>query len=617
MKKRITLLSGLLFMTGVTFAQQNLSTLKQLEAHSFITEDISTNLKPNGNYTAKAVGVELWGSDFSDANVWTIGTDGQGTFEIGTYPTTLTNYMGAFNLAGATVTNGVGFFNGVQFLISDPPAAAAQNTWMQTEAIDFSGNAHAELSFNQRYRKFNSDSTYVEFSGDGGTTWTTVRINKNVGTASLQERVTLVFPVANATAGVFRFRWQNTSNAASTGSGYGWAIDDVSVRTLSDVDLVRVDSDYSVVGYQYSRVPSTQVAPMDFWSLVKNQGSTNLTGVKLSLDVNGDLGTVESPAVSLASIASDTLKATYNLPATVGTYSIAQRLLLDQVDDNLLNNALPSYEVEVTDYTYSIDKGTNYTDYPLNSLSIGGTPVVIDGVGISFDMYADQTLYGIDFRLHSGTQVGAQVYGELYEFNPEASSLATYWKTPYITESDMFTVNEVSQTGSIQTSVFSNPPTLTAGKTYLLLLKFASGAGTIKISAAGTSSTAQSWLHGNHANIWGTFTAAPVVRANFDPEAQTANPGVSVKNVDLINGVSIFPNPATEKVAVDFNLTAVSDVVVEITDINGKVMEAKTLTNVSVGSNKVELNVNNYAAGLYTVAIKSNNTNVTKKLIVQ
>jgi len=611
MKNNFTLLSGLLFMTGVTFAQQtNLSNLNQYEAHSSVHEDIKTNLKPNGNYTAKAEGTELWSSDFSDASLWTIGTTGQGTFEIGTYPAQLTQYMGAYNLAGASVTNGVGFFNGVQYLIPSPGTAAPQNTWMQTEAIDFSGNAHAEISFNQRYRKFNTDSTYVEFSGDGGTNWTTIRVNKNVGTSGLQEKVTMVFPVGNATAGVFRFRWQNTSSATSTGSGYGWAIDDVSIKTLSDFDLARVDSDYSVVGYQYSRVPTAQVAPMDFWSLVKNQGSTTLTGVKLALDVNGTLGTVESSALSLASIAADTLKASYNLPATVGNYSIAQRLLLDQADDNLANNTLPSYEVEVTDYIYSIDKGTTYTEYPLTSLSVGGVPVVIDGVGMSFDTYADQVLYGIDFRLFAGTTLGAQVYGEIYEYNPEAATIQTYWKTPYVAESDMFTVNEESQIGTIQTSLFSNPPTLTAGKTYLLILKFASGAGTIKMSAAGTTSKSQSWLHGDHANIWGTFTTAPVVRANF-------NPSLSVKTADLVNGVTLFPNPATEKVAVDFNLTAVSDVVVEIADINGKVMESKTLNNVTIGTNKVELNVNNYAAGLYTVAIKSNNTNVTKKLIVQ
>jgi hypothetical protein len=606
MKRQFTLLSGLLLLAGTTMSQNNTTLVSSAKLTKTPNKISPFNgvIKDANTGSTKALGAILWESDFSTPADWTIGTSGQGTFEIGTGAAALTQYMGA--MASTTAANGFGFFNGIQYLLNS--SATAQNTWIATESINFTGNAYAEITFEQRYRAFNTDVTYVEFSADGGATWTTQEVNAAaVGNGpGTQSTLNLVFPVNNATNGIFRFRWENTSTDGDLGSGYGWAIDDVKVRELAEYDLAATYNFHHVVQYQYSRTPLAQVQPVVFRAGIKNQGSENLTGVKLALNVNSGAATPESPAVTIASIAVDTLEASYT-PSAVGTYSVAQALVLNETDDNVANNAIPSASFEVTNYIYSVDKGTTYSEYPLTGLSFGGVAVNIDGVGISFDVYANQDIHAIDFRLYTGTTVGSEVYGELYKINPNAASLDQFWGSP-IAETNMFTLNNASQINSIHTLPFTAPFTLEAGETYLVLLKIASG--TVKIAAAGETETSQSWLSGDHTNKWGTFSDVPVVRANFDPSA-------GIKDNEFVTGVSMFPNPATEKATVEFNLANASNVAIEVIDITGKVVATKTLTNASAGANAVELNVAGFSTGIYSVAIKSNDTSVTRKLIVQ
>lgn len=603
MRKQFIFLSSFLFLASVTFAQNvNVPKAKLIEKN---LTPYTGEIKGNNANSQKALGQELWASDFSDPSVWTIGTSGQGTFEIGTAPASMNNYIGA--MASTTAANGYAFFNGIQYL-TPSPIAEPQNTWVQTEVIDFTGNQYAEISFQQRYRAFNYDVTYVEFSGDNGATWTTVEVNADVqgNAASIQNTLNLVFNVNNTSAGVFRFRWENPSAIANLGSGYGWLIDDVKISELADFELVSTYNFHHVVGYQYSRTPLTQVQPVVFRAGVKNQGSSDLTDVKLVLDINSGDATETSPAVTIASQQVDTLEASFT-PTAVGQYNVARALEMAETDDNPSNNDIPSVSFEVTDFIYSIDKGTNFTDYPLTSLSIGGNPVNIDGVGMSFDIFQNQTIYGVDFRFYTGTSSDAEVYAELYKINPDATELPQFWGAP-IAETDMFTLGSQS-VENIYTVAFTTPTQLVAGETYLVLLRFAGG--TIKIAAGGVSETSQSWLSGDHANRWGTFNTAPVVRANFNPEAGIAN------NSKVVTEVNVFPNPAKTTATVEFNVVNSSNVSIEVVDVTGKVVATKSLNNVATGANSVEFNVSSLASGVYTVAIKSNDSKVTRKLTIQ
>ena len=147
----------------------------------------STNVKPN---LSNQKSTPIWSDDFSDPSTWEIGSNGQGTFVIGTNSdpgiSSAVDYMGGMETAGTSASNGFAFFNGVQHLLNadiDP-----QDTWVTSDTIDLSGTSSAFLSltFNQRYRAFNYDQTFVEFSEDGGASWTAFSADVNIDAATFQ-----------------------------------------------------------------------------------------------------------------------------------------------------------------------------------------------------------------------------------------------------------------------------------------------------------------------------------------------------------------------------------------------------------------------------------------------
>lgn len=73
--------------------------------------------------------------------------------------------------------------------------------------------------------------------------------------------------------------------------------------------------------------------------------------------------------------------------------------------------------------------------------------------------------------------------------------------------------------------------------------------------------------------------------------------------------VTVFPNPSTEIVTVDFG-SYINGVEIKVTDISGKLINSKT-----VSGNSTELNISTYAKGIYIVAVKTGNKIVSKKII--
>jgi hypothetical protein len=175
----------------------------------------------------------IWQNDFSNSADWTIGTNGQGTFIIGNsfHPemADVTQYMGTLTNTGTTASNGFAFFNGVQYLLAG--SVSPQDTWVTSDTIDLSlfAFSYITLSFNQRFRHFNFDSTSVEISEDGGQTWVSYPLNQGIvpNDPAIQNTVLMLIPVNQSALTRIRFRWKNESADSQFGSGYGWIIDDV------------------------------------------------------------------------------------------------------------------------------------------------------------------------------------------------------------------------------------------------------------------------------------------------------------------------------------------------------------------------------------------------------
>ncbi|WP_417264650.1 T9SS type A sorting domain-containing protein [Brumimicrobium sp.] len=98
------------------------------------------------------------------------------------------------------------------------------------------------------------------------------------------------------------------------------------------------------------------------------------------------------------------------------------------------------------------------------------------------------------------------------------------------------------------------------------------------------------------------------------------NLSVDDLNESSINDLNlkIYPNPNDGILKVAFNLKEVEDVKLIIHDLNGKIIDKTTLTNLSIGSNLYEKEITKLINGsVYFISIETSNTKTTHKLVVK
>ncbi|PKR81818.1 hypothetical protein CW751_00310 [Brumimicrobium salinarum] len=101
---------------------------------------------------------------------------------------------------------------------------------------------------------------------------------------------------------------------------------------------------------------------------------------------------------------------------------------------------------------------------------------------------------------------------------------------------------------------------------------------------------------------------------------KSTNLSVDDLNESSINDLNlkIYPNPNDGILKVAFNLKEVEDVKLIIHDLNGKIIDKTTLTNLSIGSNLYEKEITKLINGsVYFISIETSNTKTTHKLVVK
>jgi len=89
------------------------------------------------------------------------------------------------------------------------------------------------------------------------------------------------------------------------------------------------------------------------------------------------------------------------------------------------------------------------------------------------------------------------------------------------------------------------------------------------------------------------------------------------ENVLSLNQVNLFPNPASQMVNINYTLENSSEVKISIFNIAGQEVYTENIVEGFAGENFSEINVSSFVKGTYFVKIQSNESNVTKKLIVE
>jgi len=622
MRKQVTLLSGLALLAGTAFAQQNIPT-KQARPSKFTASTGIENKKNEG--VLRAGGDLIWSDPFDGTHVWTVGTSGQGTFILGnnshaqiTNATTgLTGYMGV--MASTTAANGFAFFNGVQYLIG--AAVDPQNTWVASEVIDFTGIQTISLTFEQRYRAFNSDVTYVEFSNDGGTTWTfseAVNVAVTTNAASVQNTITLDLPVGATANGMIRFRWENMSDDNQFGSGYGWMVDDVKIYEGYG-DNVSLLYTYSGVGaqvLQYSKFPVTQTATagnISFGAEFKNVGynsqDASLHVTSGAYDATGSA--VTTPAFTLDSVEILTA-AGKAMPTAVGaadfTFEITAASALALTTDD--SRTVP---FEVTPSIYAVDS------YDGTPASISGafeqwsTPSGDPAIGTMYEIFEDAEIGSIDIGIGNiaaasqSTYIGREFLGKIYKLNEVSGSFEYYDESdPKLLEAADF--GNIVKLKMINSTIPVGPGTYlilaasyTGGEVPVAFSGFAPAGTTLGLDGADVIRLASDAATPN-------IVEAPVVRLDFQSY-------VGVNEIEDVAGINASPNPFTNATEISFNLKADAAVSIVVTDLAGRVVMTIPTANYNAGAQKVSIDGAALNAGVYNYTLTVGNNVVTKRIV--
>ncbi|MAM28094.1 MAG: peptidase S8 [Flavobacteriaceae bacterium] len=83
----------------------------------------------------------------------------------------------------------------------------------------------------------------------------------------------------------------------------------------------------------------------------------------------------------------------------------------------------------------------------------------------------------------------------------------------------------------------------------------------------------------------------------------------------LLSNITMYPNPADDRVFIDFGTTNVSNATIRVTNSLGQTIQ--TVNNNSVNSTETSINVSNFGTGIYFVTITADGQEATKKLVVR
>ncbi|MCW8898585.1 MAG: hypothetical protein OQJ88_08050, partial [Flavobacteriales bacterium] len=506
-------------------------------AKSHPLKDNQTIGKSTPSPVVRSKGATLYSFDFSTPSNWTIGNlaSNNDDWVIGTGVPS-----GSFAINGIQSTTAA---NGFALYDSDLMCSGNQNAYIQLASpINLLTNPNVSIEFEQYYRRF-QDSTFVEVSNNGGTTWTRFRVNDIAvndfggGSSAVNPQVVNVniSSVAGGQAAVlFRFKYEG-------GCDYAWMVDDVKIIETDDNDLAAKNDFYGFNTIPYTRVPSNQIQPVDFSMEVDNVGAATQTGVYLNVDVNSGTFVGTSATTNIASGASDSLFTTtqYTPAASPGAHNITMSILSDSVDASPANNTITPPPFEVTADMYAMD------DFTITGNGGGTSPTNEEEfeAGNYFEITTNTIATGIEVVVGTLTPAGTTIDFVLYE--DDGTNFVE------IDRSNFYTTTTADQGNSV-TLALPQTPAVTAGKFYFAAVH----AFTEFYYGVSGSSPGQNTASGPVSLIFYGSMTNPVTNENFFTTATPmvrliVNTPISVNELDNNTSFSVYPNPSNG----DFNIS--------------------------------------------------------------
>lgn len=562
----------------------------------------------------KAEGQVWWTNGFDNLADW-LHVDGpnhqNGDWEILTaIPSGIAAQQAAYQWP-ATFGGATGNF---AFINSDNAGAGvAQDAYFEyQQTIDLSaaGSAAMYLTFSEYYRHY-YDENYVEVSNDNGATWTVFQVNPEsevpVNTNCVPNEVEVVnITSAIGASGV----WSNQVKVRFHYVGvydWFWGVDDVKIVEAWNNDI-KVNNWYQATdvnttfGYDYYHIPASQSSfpGMTFGALALNNGALNQPTVAMTASATGGYAQTGT-AVAINSGIVDTISiSTPYIPTGIGTKTINLTTILGANTDAATANNETSMDVFVTQYEYSRDNNV-FTGSIGQISSQDGQPLKIGNDHEIFDPM-DVTALKIYLSTQGSGAVGSEFFGELWKFNGVDAF-------EFLAETEVGVVGSTTATWAVLPLV-GGAVTVNPGDEILAVAGHFGGATEVRFGLA--QNTYEGTVLGFDANgdLFNlTSPGAVMIRLLDDPSA-------SVETIENEIGMSIYPNPTSNNATVTFNLANASDVLVNVTDLSGKVAQTINLGSVN-GAQSVNINADTLSNGVYMVNVNVNGVVSTQKLVVR
>jgi hypothetical protein len=619
MKKTYLMVAGAILSTVGSYAQFS-------SEHTYLPiEENNQTVRYVGHYSQdRDPGDVIAADEFDVPGNWLIyskeGTEPEWFFTDNDGIDDISPYLG--EMVSTTADNGFAVFNGIQYLLDGTPGVPEQDAYLEYAfPINCTGVDAVLLEFQQNYRAFNMDQTFVEVTA---TTWdegeyVAYEINASVPTNDppvISTEIINISEIAADEASVrIRFRWLETSLDGDFGAGYAWFVDDLVVSEAWDYDQ-QITASYHRSGLgvfmpngmEYYMIPPNQIAPITFIGETLNMAGIEQENAKLNVDVVG------GPDYSGTSVlfdlpvgaADSVICSTPFTPTTEGAYDVTYYFDSDGVEEYTANDTM--YDLftvtnAAQNYVYSRDNGFSSSSIS-NVTSNLELPLLIGNV---MDIFNDDVIGAIDIAVSDAeSNVGQEIFAQVMILEGGVFVYADQ------TEDYMITAEN---NGGIITLTFADPVVVSADQTVLVLAGHYGGSTEVEFRMA--QPVEEQTVLGYTSGATDPFSllepSAIMVRAHMRSY-------VGVPDNDngfIFNIKQNIPNPFGTQTVINYELNEAASVAVEFTDAAGRIVKSIDRGVQNAGSYTLEIDANEFADGIYFYSFNIGDQKVTKRMVVK
>ena len=489
----------------------------------------------------------------------------------------------------------------------------------------------------------------------GETMWTTFEGHGNFTPSAnsfsdnpLPVSVDVSCAAANTDSVRIRFGYRDPSGGNIPYGTYFWGIDDVSITTVepnTDLRITQVANGDVLNDFEYRLTPMEQVISETDGGLyagvmVQNVGTNTVENVGVLVEIlndNGDLLQSVSDTIDIVYALSDAplcpatqVRDTVYFqtgwaPAETGTYTLRATLITDSLDATPENNVL-SKEFLYTDDIYGHDDEEliDFQTWGPEEQDANGQPIGVyepTGFGNFFHCpNPGSQAYGLAVRFGSRCSWNVNDQPDELEFETriyevDLNAGLGIEDSPYETAVWLFEDFGSLANGEIYLP-FDSPVDLLADGYFHFAAVINEYTSPGRLAVLIQSDSDSDYSTRSYRGGWFSETYSPAIRV-ITSEREAL---VMMDELLAEQGVVLeqnMPNPANGTTAIRFRLAQHHDVTLEVRDIMGRTVAQKDMGTLSAGLHTWEVNVGDWASGMYTYTLKADRWSTTKKMSVK